>query len=226
MRSPFLSRRFVIGSLVAFGILVANAFVTYRTIANLIEASRIAENTLKVVEALKDLQKRRRRFADRAARLHHRGERDRSNGSCVSERTAKSYVRNAAGLCRERSRSDAADRVARRADRRGARAVRHLIEIHERNGVAATILNIRERRARRRSTAFELLTAELQGAAIPARAPREQSRAARISAVITAVVATLFNLGRSPLCPARAAGNQGEAAGGRGASGSRRRTTL
>src|SRR5258706_514338 len=54
--SPFLSRRFVIGSLVAFGILVANAFVTYRTIANLIEASRIAENTLKVVEALKDAQ--------------------------------------------------------------------------------------------------------------------------------------------------------------------------
>src|SRR5256885_16633183 len=55
-RLPFLSRRFVIGSLVAFGILVANAFVTYRTIANLIEASRIAENTLKVVEALKDAQ--------------------------------------------------------------------------------------------------------------------------------------------------------------------------
>src|SRR5229473_6858970 len=53
---PFLSRRFVIGSLVAFGILVANAFVTYRTIANLIEASRIAENTLKVVEALRDVQ--------------------------------------------------------------------------------------------------------------------------------------------------------------------------
>src|SRR5258708_11636711 len=53
---PFLSRRFVIGSLVAFGILVANAFVTYRTIANLIEASRIAESTLKVVEALKDVQ--------------------------------------------------------------------------------------------------------------------------------------------------------------------------
>src|SRR6266852_4486237 len=55
-RSPFLSRRFVIGSLLAFGILAANAFVTYRTIANLIEASRIAENTLKVVEALRDVQ--------------------------------------------------------------------------------------------------------------------------------------------------------------------------
>src|SRR5260221_13315835 len=52
---PFLSRRFVIGSLVAFGILVANAFVTYRTIAHLIEASRIAESTLKGVETLKDV---------------------------------------------------------------------------------------------------------------------------------------------------------------------------
>ena len=54
---PFLSRRFVIGSLIAFGILFANAFVSYRTIANLIEASRTAENTLKLVGALKDLQR-------------------------------------------------------------------------------------------------------------------------------------------------------------------------
>ena len=57
MRLPFLSRRFVIGSLIAFSILVANAFVSYRTIANLIEASRTAENTLKLVGALKDLQR-------------------------------------------------------------------------------------------------------------------------------------------------------------------------
>src|SRR5256885_15445477 len=54
-RLPFLSRRFVIGSLIAFGILVANAFVSYRTIAHLIEASRTAENTLKLVGAPKDL---------------------------------------------------------------------------------------------------------------------------------------------------------------------------
>src|SRR5260370_34510214 len=53
---PFLSRRFVIGSLVAFGILVANAFVTYRTIAHLIEACPSAENTLNDIEALKDVQ--------------------------------------------------------------------------------------------------------------------------------------------------------------------------
>ena len=55
-RLRFLSRRFVIGSLIAFGILFANAFVSYRTIANLIEASRTAENTLKLVGVLKDLQ--------------------------------------------------------------------------------------------------------------------------------------------------------------------------
>src|SRR5258706_2056569 len=49
MRSPFLSRRFVIGSFVAFGILVADAFLTYRTIGNMIQASPIAHNTLTVV---------------------------------------------------------------------------------------------------------------------------------------------------------------------------------
>jgi hypothetical protein len=54
--SRFLSRRFVVGSLVALGILVANAFVSYRTVANLIEASRTVENTLKVVGTLKDVQ--------------------------------------------------------------------------------------------------------------------------------------------------------------------------
>jgi diguanylate cyclase (GGDEF)-like protein len=55
-RSPFLSRRFVIGSSVAFVILAANALLTYRTIANLIEASRAVESTLKVIEALKGVQ--------------------------------------------------------------------------------------------------------------------------------------------------------------------------
>src|SRR6266446_1131262 len=54
--APFLSRRFVVGSLIAFGILVANAFVSYRTIANLIEASRTVENTLAVVGTLKEVQ--------------------------------------------------------------------------------------------------------------------------------------------------------------------------
>src|SRR5437899_5511456 len=54
--SRLLSRRFAIGSLVALGILGANAFVSYRTIANLIDASRTVENTLKFVGALKDIQ--------------------------------------------------------------------------------------------------------------------------------------------------------------------------
>src|SRR6516162_8651834 len=55
-RSPFLSRRFVVGSLVAFGILVVNAVVSYRTIANLIEASDTVDHTLQFVSALKDVR--------------------------------------------------------------------------------------------------------------------------------------------------------------------------
>src|SRR3989442_7696560 len=45
-RLPFLSRRFVIGSLIAFRILFANALVSYRTIGHLIEASLTAANKL------------------------------------------------------------------------------------------------------------------------------------------------------------------------------------
>src|SRR4029077_13242076 len=55
-RSPFLSRRFVVGSSVAFVILAANAFLTYRTIANLIDASRAVESTLEAIESLKNVQ--------------------------------------------------------------------------------------------------------------------------------------------------------------------------
>src|SRR6266446_6662740 len=118
--SPFLSRRFVIGSLVAFGILVANAFVTYRTIANLIEASRIAENTLKVVEALKDVQ----------------------GDIADSQIDLRGYI-----IGEERARFDT------------------LIEIHRRNGVAATIRNIRATAGPATIHRILLLTAELLGAA-------------------------------------------------------------
>ena len=55
-RSLFLSRRFALGSIVALGVLVANAYVTYRTIADLVQASRSVENALWVVGALKDIQ--------------------------------------------------------------------------------------------------------------------------------------------------------------------------
>jgi hypothetical protein len=55
-RSPFLSRRFVLGSSVAFVILAANALLTYRTIANLVETSRAVESTLRVIDDLKDVQ--------------------------------------------------------------------------------------------------------------------------------------------------------------------------
>src|SRR5262245_20146061 len=54
-RSPFLSQRFVVASLFALVVLVANAYVTYRTIANLVDASKSVETTLGVIAALKDV---------------------------------------------------------------------------------------------------------------------------------------------------------------------------
>ncbi len=196
MRSPFLSRRFVIGSLVAFGILVANAFVTYRTIANLIEASRIAENTLKVVEALKDLQND---VADSQIELRGyiiSGERDRlERARAFLERTAK-YVETLRAL--SGTIPDQTQQIELLGAQIGEELARFgtLMEIHERNGVAATIRSIRATAGPATIHRVELLTAELQGAADTRLARRtEQSRRSSDLSVITAAVATLFNLG-------------------------------
>src|SRR6266852_2613159 len=140
---PFLSRRFVIGSLVAFGILVANAFVTYRTIANLIEASRIAENTLKVVEALKDVQGD---IADSQIDLRGYiigGERERlERAHAFLERAAKPVetLRALSGAI-----PDQTEQIELLGAQIGEELARFdtLIEIHRRNGVSATIRNIR-----------------------------------------------------------------------------------
>src|SRR5256884_5636027 len=140
---PFLSRRFVIGSLFAFGILVANAFVTYRTIANLIEASRIAENTLKVVEALKDVQGD---VADSQIELRGYiigGERERL------ERARAFLERGATRAETLRALSGAIADQTQQIELLGAQIGEELarfdtlIEIHRRNGVAATLRNIR-----------------------------------------------------------------------------------
>src|SRR5882672_8332627 len=216
MRSPFLSRRFVIGSLVAFGILVANAFVTYRTIANLIEASRIAENTLKVVEALKDLQND---VADSQIELRGyiiSGERDRlERARAFLERTAK-YVETLRAL--SGAIPDQTQQIESLGAQIGEELARFgtLIEIHERNGVAATIRNIRETAGPATIHRVELLTAELQGAAdtrlarraIQAQLGSQRHHRRRRDAVQPRPA--------RPCGPARAAGNQGEAAGGRG----------
>ncbi|HYQ94432.1 MAG TPA: diguanylate cyclase, partial [Burkholderiales bacterium] len=196
MRSPSLSRRFVIGSLVAFGILVANAFVTYRTIANLIEASRMAENTLKVVEVLKDAQND---VADSQIELRGyiiSGERDRlERARGFLERAAKP-IETLGAL------SGAIPDQTRQIELLGARIGEELarfdtlIEMHRRNGVAATIRNIGAAAGPATIHRVELLTAELLGAAEGrlARRTEQSSRSSDLS-VITAAVATLFNLG-------------------------------
>ena len=194
--SPFISRRFVIGSLLAFGILVANAFVTYRTIANLIEASRIAENTLKVVEALKDVQAD---VADSQIELRGyiiSGERERL------ERARAFLERGATRAETLRALSGAIADQTQQIELLGAQIGEELarfdtlIEIHRRNGVAATLRNIRATAGPAAIHRVELLTAELLGAADARLARRtEQSRRSSDLSVITAAVATLFNLG-------------------------------
>ena len=196
VRTPFLSRRFLIGSLVAFGILVANAFVTYRTIANLIEASRITENTLKVVEALKDVQNN---VADSQIELRGyiiSGERDRlERARAFLERAAKPVetLRALSGAI-----PDQTQEIELLGAQIGEELARFdtLIEIHRRNGVAATIRNIGARAGPATIHRVQLLTAELLGAADARLARRtEQSRRSSDLSVITAAVATLFNLG-------------------------------
>src|SRR5260221_2041058 len=71
-----------------------------------------------------------------------------------------------------------------------------LIEIHRRNGVAATIRNIRATAGPATIPRAQLLTAEFQGAADGRLARRtEQSRRSSDLSVVTAHVAALFNLG-------------------------------
>jgi len=194
--APFLSRRFVIGSLVAFAILGANAFVTYRTITNLIEASRIAENTLKVVEALKDVQGD---VADSQIELRGyiiSGEQERLE-------RARTFLERAAGPVETlRTLSEAIPDQTEQIELLGAQIREErarfdaLIETHGRNGVAATVRNIRETAGPATIHRVQLLTAELLGAADERLARRtEQSRRSSDTSVITAAVATLFNLG-------------------------------
>src|SRR5690242_18025901 len=143
-RSLFLSRRFVLGSLVAFAILAANAFVTYRTIANLIEASGIVENTLKAVEALRDVQND---VGDSQIELRGyiiTGERDRlERAHALLERAAKPVdtLRTLSGAV-----PDQMQQVELLGAQIGEERERFatLIEIHRRGGVAATIRKIRE----------------------------------------------------------------------------------
>jgi diguanylate cyclase (GGDEF)-like protein len=195
-RSLFASRRFVIGSLVAFGILVANALVTYQTTANLIEASRIVESTLKVVQALKEVQEN---VADSQIELRGyiiSGERDRlARAHAFLDRAAKPVetLRALPGAIPDQMQQveSLSALIDEELDRFAA-----LIQIHKRKGVSAAIQTIRATASAATILRIQALTTELLSAGDARLARRtEQSKRSSDVSVITAAVATLFNVG-------------------------------
>ena len=195
-RLPFLSRRFVIGSLIAFGILFANAFVSYRTIANLIEASRTAENTLKLVGALKDLQGNVVGSEIELRGYIISGERDRLA-------RAQAFLGRAANLVQTlRDLSEAIPDQMPQVELLGALIGEEferfgtLSKIHGQKGVSAAIRTIGTTASAATSRRIQVLTADLMAAGDARLARRaEQSKRGSDLSVITAAVATLFNLG-------------------------------
>jgi diguanylate cyclase (GGDEF)-like protein len=193
--SRFVSRRFVVGSLVALGILIANAYVSYRTVANLIEASRTVENTLKVVGTLKEVQDN---VSDSQIELRGyilSGERDRLIQAQASLGRAANLVltlRALSGAIPDQMQQvDQLDSlIGEEIDRFGA-----LIEIHRRKGVSAAIQNIRATASAATIRRIQLLTQDLLADG-DARLGRrtEQSKHSSDVSVITAAVATLLNL--------------------------------
>jgi diguanylate cyclase (GGDEF)-like protein len=195
-RSPFLSSRFVIGSSVAFVILAANALLTYRTIAILIEASRAVESTLKVIEALKDVQNNvagaetgLRGYIlsgerDRLARAH-----DLLGGAAQSMQALRA---------RPEATPDQAQQLESAAALIGEEFQRFstLIEIDRGKGMSAAIRSISATGgATTIGRAQKLLQDLLAAEDAQLAAQTAQSRRSSNLSVITAAVATLFNLG-------------------------------
>ena len=195
-RLPFLSRRFVIGSLIAFGILFANAFVSYRTIANLIEASRTAENTLKLVGALKDLQGN-----VAGSEIELRGY--IISGERARLARAQAFLGRAANLVQTiGALSGAVPDEMPQVELLGAligeefERFATLSKIHGQKGVSAAIRTIGATASAPTSRHIQLLTTDLMAAGDARLARRnEQSKRGSDLSVVTAGVATLFNLG-------------------------------
>jgi diguanylate cyclase (GGDEF)-like protein len=195
-RLPFLSRRFVIGSLIAFGILVANAFVSYRTIANLIEASRTAENTLKLVGALKDLQGNVAGSEIELRGYIISGERDRLARAQAFLGRAANHVQTLRAL--SGAIPDQMPQVELLGELIGEEFERFatLSKIHGQKGVSAAIRTIGTTASASTTRHIQLLTMDLIAAGDARLARRnEQSKRGSDLSVITAAVATLFNLG-------------------------------
>ena len=195
-RSLFLSRRFVIASIVAFGILAANAYVTYRTIANLIDASRSVENTLAVIAALKDV---RNNIVSAETGLRGyilTGERDRVAQAHESVGRAGLPVRTLRArpeaIADQIGRIEALDAlIVEEFDR-----LEKLIQTDRRKGVREAVRSISATGGAATLRGAEALTQDLLAAEdLKLAAQTEQSRRSSDFSVVTAAVATFFNLG-------------------------------
>lgn len=195
-RSPFLSRRFVVGSLVAFAILVANAVVSYRTIVNAIESSQAVDNTLKFVDDLKRVQEKVVNSETELRGYIISGERDRLI-------QAQAFLGSAGNLVQSvRALSDALPDQMKQVESLDAlidREIDHygsLIEIHRRKGLTEAIRAIRANAGEGTMRNIQVLTADLLAAG-DARLRRrsEQAKSGSGLSILTAAVATLLNLG-------------------------------
>jgi diguanylate cyclase (GGDEF)-like protein len=194
-RSPFLSRRFVLGSILAFAILAANAYVTYRTIAKLIESTRSVESTLKVLESLKDIQGSVTDVERELRGYIVSGESDRLAGARESLLRAGIPIR---GL---RARPDADPEQARRLDTLDAFVVEELdrfarlIELDRRKGLLAAVRSISATGGAESIHRAQALTQDLLATeSLELTAQSEQSKRNSDVSVVTAAVATFFNL--------------------------------
>ena len=192
----FLSQKFVVGSIVALGILVANALVSYRTITNLIDASRTVERTLKVVEALKDVRDSLVNSETELRGYVISGDGDRLARARAFLESTKERVQTLHVL------SEAIPDQLRQIEQLDALIAEEsqrfdkLVESHSQIGVSATIRSIGATAGAARIQSIQLLTAELRGAADArlVRRTEEFKRSSDVS-VITAVIATLLNVG-------------------------------
>ena len=195
-RSPFLSRRFVIGSVLALFVLLANAWVTYRTIVSLVEASRSVENTLGVIAALKDVNNNVAGVETELRGYILTGERDRLVQARDLVGRAGLPVR--ALRVMPEAIQDQMQRIESLDDLIVEEYSRldQLIELDKKRGLLAVIRNITATGGAsniRRAHALgqDLLAAE----DLKLAAQTEQSRRNSDVSIVTAVVATVFNLG-------------------------------
>src|SRR5262249_14612689 len=195
-RSPFLSRRFVVGSILAFGILAANATVTYRTIAHLVDTSRSVENTLGVVSALKDVQNNIAGVETELRGYILSGDRERLAQARDLVGRAGLPVRALRAMpeaiADQMQRIEALDDLI--VDEYGR--FDQLIETHRKQGMLAAIRSITATGSATNIRRAMGLTQDLLAAEdLKLAAQTEQSRKTSDVSIVTAAVATVFNLG-------------------------------